>query len=199
MKVLSIDFNYIMSTCIKLYRHLCGEENTNWERIEYELDIERFLCYDGEILKQLAFLIRKNITNGAKIFTIEQHKEIVDIINDFSKENEKVDITNIDWFHDIAGSKEEIENVINFDKYSNTNWIGYLQLKKKLGAYTWVKASNSPTILEEIIEQIDLSVEIANKFCIPELDNDYNIICVSFSPAQVPYKYKHLFDLITME
>lgn len=198
MKILSIDFNYIMSSCIKLYRHFCGEDITNWDVIENELGIERFLCYDGEVLKQLAALIRRNAINGSKICTMEHHREIVDIINKRSSESEKVDITNIDWGHDIAENKEDVEQTISFDRYSNTNWVGYLQAKGKLGTYTWIKASNSIMLPEELVNKFDIRFGIGGKTHIVSLPDDFDAVCVSFSPTQVPYKYKHLFDIITM-
>ena len=197
MKILSIDFNYIMYPCIKLYKNYCDEnENSTiiWRTIQNELEIENFLCYDGEALKLLAALIRRNEKNGAKICPITYHKEIVNSINELT--TEPFELTNIDWCHDIAVNKNDLENVQNFEKYDGTNWVGYLQAQKKLSKYTWIKARNSDVCPNEIADSLNLSYETGTMRTIPELPDDYDVIYLCLSPNQVPYKYKHLYELI---
>lgn len=197
MKILSIDFNYIMYPCIKLYSKYVNDEDNatlNWEIIQNELGIENFLCYDGEVLKLISSLIRRNQKNDVPLYLITNHKEIVDGISKLT--SDPIEITNIDWRHDISSTKNDIENVSNFDKYNDSNWVGYLQTHGKLSKYTWIKARNSDDCPTDILDKLHLSCEVGTVRNIPELPNDYDAVYFCLSPNQVPYKYKHLYELI---
>lgn len=197
MKILSIDFNYIMYPCIKLYRHYCNPSehpNTIWNNIQNDLEIENFLCYDGEALKQIAALIRRNQKNNVLLYLITDHKEIVDAISKLTTGS--FELTNIDWYHDISANNADVESVSNFDKYDDTNWVGYLQAQHKLSKYTWIKARNSELCPNDILDKLNLSLEIGGMKRIPELPNDYDAVYFCLNPSHVPYKYKHLYELI---
>lgn len=197
MKVLSIDFNIIMYPCIKLYRRYCNEEENstiNWNVIQEELEIDNFLCYDGEILKQLASLIRRNQNEKAATCLLTNHEEIVNCINNITEE--QVELTNIDWYHDILGSPIDLENAKNFEQYNNANWVGYLQMKGKLSSYAWVRARNSDNTPTEVIDELKFDYKEMPARIISELPNDFDIIYFVFNPNFVPYKYKHLYDIL---
>lgn len=196
MKVLSIDFDYIMSPCIKLYNSYCaGNENAtvSWNRIENELGIEKFLCYDAESLKQIALLIQRNVQNGARLIPIEEHQEIIGKLSNLS-DSEKIDLVNVDFHHDIWYNPDALENIINFDDYSCADWVGYLYFKNKLNSYRWVKAANSDMFNNSTGEEIPL--EVLGKKDLPNIENDFDVIYFCFSPQWVPYKYRHLYELI---
>lgn len=197
MKILSIDFNYIMYPCIKLYRKYCSDEDNaaiNWDFVQNELEIENFLCYDGEVLKQLSSLIRRNQKNDVPLYLITNHKEIVDSISKLTAD--PIELTNIDWHHDISSDRNDVEDVSNFDKYDSYNWVGYLQSQGKLSKYVWIKARNSDICPPDILDRLQFSYDIGNTRNISELPDDYDAIYLCFSPNLVPYKYKHLYELI---
>ena len=198
MKVLTIDFNYIMYPCIKLYNHLCNyKENPtiNWEFIENELEIEHFLTYDAEALKQIARIIRYNCNNKAKLIKIETVPEIVDKI--LSLEN-KIELTNIDWMHDIAYTVDDADNIQNFDTYNPNSWVGYLFNKSKLEKYIWIRARNSDRPNRELLDKLQFEFEEGSRSHLMSLPNDFDMIYFYFNSTQVPYKYKHLYDLISI-
>ena len=197
MKILSIDFNYIMYPCIKLYSRYCNEEENptvNWNNIQNELEIDNFLCYDGEILKQLAALIRRNQRNGVPLYPITHHKEAVDGIKKLT--DESIELTNIDWHHDIAAAPNDVDKLQNFGEYGDMDWVGYLQTQGKLSKYTWIRARNSEPCHPDISDKLNLSYEEGTARNIPELPDDYDAIFFCLSPNQVPHKYKHLYELI---
>ena len=64
LKILSVDFDYIMYPCIKLYNsHVSGAENqtVTWEHLEQLLEIDKYLCYDADALKRITQLILTNV------------------------------------------------------------------------------------------------------------------------------------------
>lgn len=197
MKVLSIDFNIVMYPCIKLYRRFCNEEENptlNWEYIQNEIEAEQFLCYDGELLKSLSKLIKRNEQNGAKLYLISYHK---DVISELAGEStDKIELTNVDWFHDIAMGTDDLNSIQNFKTFNSSNWVGYLQIQNLLFNYIWVKARNSDPCPKEAVDKLQLPYEEMYIKNIKDLPSDYDKIFFCFSPNMVPYKYKHLYELI---
>lgn len=192
MKVLSIDFDYIMFPCIKLYNNYCaGDENptVTWNNLESQLDIDKFLCYDAEALIDIASAILRNVKQGAKFIVIEEHHQLVDAL----PLNEKIDLVNIDFHHDILYTSECLPDMIDADKYNCSNWVGYLALNDKLEKYTWIKAANSQ---EYNNPDLPMEVHIGGKRHIKFLEDDFDYVIFCQSPQWVPYKYQHLFDLI---
>ena len=192
MKVLSIDFDYIMYPCIKLYNNLCdGKENptVTWNMIEQERGIEKFLCYDANVLMEIAKVIKKNLKNGAKLIPINNHDEIIQHLN-----NEKIiELLNIDYHHDIIYHSEDINSLTDFEKYDCGNWVGYLQLNNFLKEYTWLKAPSSSLCT---INLPDFHYNILGLKDFNSITDDYDCIFFCLSPQWVPYKYHHLYQLI---
>jgi len=184
MRVLSIDFDIIMAPCINLYNNMSGEgENAqvNWEKIFYERQLEKFLCYDSKILTDLFKLLKQQ---KCEFKFIDSHADIVPFING------PCDLTNIDFHHDIWYNKESTERYAD-EEYTCANWVGYLGYKKLLNTYYWIKAGNS----QPFQGNFEVPWEKDNTDRIPYLGLfDKVIIC--FSPNWVPYKYRHLYDLI---
>ena len=190
MKILSIDFDYIMSPCIKLYNNYCaGDENATviWDKLEHDLEIEKFLCYDAQALKKIALLIQRNVKNGAELIPIEEHQEIIELL----PKEETIDLVNIDFHHDIWYSPEAVENINNFNEYNCADWVGYLYLHNRLTSYKWLKAPNS-----DVYKGEEISYEILGKNDFANIGNDFSKIFFCFSPQWVPYKYRHLYELI---
>lgn len=192
MKVLSIDFDYIMYPCIKLYNNLCdGKENptVTWNMIEQERGVEKFLCYDANALMEIAKVIKRNIKNGAKLIPINDHDEIIQYL-----ENEKnIELLNIDYHHDIIYHSEDINSLADFGKYDCGNWVGYLQLNNFLKEYTWLKAPSSNLCT---IDLPNFQYKILGLKDFNSISDDYDCVFFCLSPQWVPYKYYHLYQLI---
>ena len=184
MRVLSIDFDIIMAPCINLYNDMAGEgqnSQINWEKILYERKLENFLCYDSKILTDLFSLLKQQ---DCKFEFIESHADIVPFIT------EKCDLTNIDFHHDIYYQKESTEKFAD-NKWTCANWVSYLEYKGLLSSYYWIKSGKSQGFFGEF----KTPFEKDNSDKIPYLGSfDKVIIC--FSPNWVPYKFRHLYDLI---
>jgi hypothetical protein len=196
-KILSIDFDIIMYPCIKLYNSKSsGDANSTqlWEFLEHEININSFLKYDAQTLKDIALLMKRNIQKGAKLYAIQEHQQVVDKLKKMVDYNEtKFDITNIDFHHDIWYGPQDITDAKDFDKWACNNWLGYLYSKEKTTNIHWIKGPNSEKMREEennIINQISGVRNIINQ------DDDYDIVFFCLSPQWVPYQYHHLYYLI---
>lgn len=192
MKILSIDFDFIMYPCIKLYNNLCnGEENAtvSWQNIENQLNIEPFLRYDANVLLQIAKIIKKNVLQGACLVPIEEHQQIIPYL----PKNEKIDLLNIDFHHDILYNPDDLLKITDLNEYNCSNWVGYLFMHGCINHYTWLKAPQSTPYKIEIKP---FEYDILTLKDLPNIQNDYDYIFFCFSPQWVPYKYKHLYDLI---
>lgn len=193
IKVLSIDFDYIMAPCIKLYNDLCaGSENptVSWQIIEHERNIEPFLNYDAESLLQIARIIKANTKNGAKLINVRDHHDLINLL----PYGKMIDLTNIDFHHDIlynVGSV--IANITDMAKYDCSNWVYYLYAEKVLKSYTWVKAPQSD-LLGNGIDFMDY--KILTRSDLSKIENNFDIVFFCLSPQWVPYKFHHLYDLI---
>lgn len=198
MKVLSIDFDIIMYPCIKLYNSYArGNENPTviWNNLEHDMEIDKFMSYDANILHDIAMLMKRNVANGAKLFKIDEHDKIVDSLNKLHPD-EKFDLVNIDFHHDISYSTESNNDMKNFDNYTCANWVGYLSSKNQLDTYEWIRASNSDLCGKNIEDSLGIQYTISRLSRINELGSDFSEIYFCLSPQWVPYKYHHLYNLI---
>lgn len=237
--ILSIDFDYIMFPCIKLYNDMSHEgENSTviWDHIQYGRGVDdKFLSYDPESYNKLVMLIKKIVeynkeynesddlldtAKELKKYCITDHEKIVDIlkndhmkflsdmkpystedmIKDF-KENYKYNLVNIDFHHDVMYRPQDRNSIMSFDKYNCSNWVGYLMLKNMIESYTWIKAPNSDLYDHKLdgkynIEFITESFRVLDDLSKFVKDHNFDYIFLCLSPQWVPYKYKHLYDLI---
>lgn len=216
-KVLSIDFDFIMYPCIKLYNDYCmGSENPTvvWDNIERRLEVDKFLSYDADALRNIVKVIKRNVKNGAKFIPIREHQELVPLL----PEGETFHVLNIDFHHDICYGRESGNEVQNFDKYNCSNWVAYLHHTKKLESYTWLRAYNSspfnPDVYDftfpEDYEFLGTKTMLPKSVIVPSakkykeltlrdfdlVESDYDYIYFCLSPQWVPYKFEHLYDLI---
>lgn len=195
-KVLSIDLDYIMFPCIKLYnQYSAGKENDTviWKYISQEVD-ENYLFYDAYALQAILNKILTNVKNGAIFIPIREHDELVNKLHELEDfEDSTFDITNIDFHHDLFYDEEELNMIQSFNKYSCANWLGYLYFKDRIKSATWVKAQNSPWYREEIQS---FPIEVKGLSDISGLGDDYEYVFLCLSPQWIPEKYQHLYGLI---
>ena len=188
-----------MSPCIKLYNDKChGDANPTefWNRLNDQMDLDKFLCYDANILESIALIMKRNVDNGASFIPIEEHQQIVDRLK--TDEEMKIDLVNIDFHHDIWYNRESINAIDMFGEYSCADWVGYLYQKNMLNSYTWVKMPNSEPYGASVIDKIDkdFQMTILRSRDILDLSSDFDEVYFCKSPQWVPYKYIHLYDLL---
>ena len=220
-KILSIDFDYIMFPCIRLYNDICeGIENPSitWSNIKYNRGVEdNFLTYDANAYTTIVKLIKAIVDKDNNIdkIAIVEHQNIIDILNkyEFNERNQpdnkdkelsfKYDLLNIDFHHDVLYRAQDRTAIKNFNKYNCSNWVGYLFIKDKIDKYTWIKAANSDMYDNRLSGTYDIKINYESirllsdpKKFIEEQETKFDKIFLCFSPQWVPYQYKHLYDLI---
>lgn len=200
MKVLSIDFDQIMQPCIKLYNDLSGCETNatkNWKRIERERSIDKFLNQDANALILIAKIIKENIKNGASFSAIQDHQEIAKDLNNIK---DKIDLTNIDFHHDIMQRQDEDAAIKLYDEddCDCSNWVGQMYIKDKLNSYTWVRAPQSDDFdfKTSIVAEMEKIYNQMSLYQLNEIPCDFDRVYFCLSPQWIPYKFEHLYNLI---
>lgn len=201
-KILSIDFDIIMYPCIKLYNDkVSGDANPTqlWEYLDMEHDIQEFICYDAKTLLSLAVLIKTAMRNGAKLHLITEHQEIVDKLKaDENYDEETFIISNIDFHHDIWYRPEDKNMLVTFEEYNCSNWLGLLYLHNKTEGIHWIKAANSPMFADPDHNPSEIFTSVTNlSEFMANTDYEFDDIYFCLSPQWVPYKFHHLYTLIT--
>lgn len=201
-KILSIDFDIIMYPCIKLYNDkVGGEANPTqlWEYLAAEHDIQEFICYDAKTLLMLATLIKTAVDKGAKLHLITEHQEIVDQLKkDENYDEETFTIHNIDFHHDIWYRPDDKNLLVTFEDYNCSNWLGLLYLHNKTEAIHWIKAANSAMFGDPDYNASDIFTSITNlNDFMDNTDFQFDDIYFCLSPQWVPYKFHHLYSLIS--
>lgn len=196
--ILSIDFDIIMAPCIKLYNDKVGGDDNStqlWNYLEHTMELDQYLRYDAKTLSDIALLIKQAITNGAKFYMINEHQEIVDSLQaQKSYCDDTFNITNIDFHHDLWYRQEDLSQLIDFDNYNCSNWLGYLYLKNKTESITWIPAANSDQNLPECVNNL-YKLPLRT---IEGISTNYDAVYFCLSPQWVPYKYHHLYKLISL-
>lgn len=204
--ILTIDFDYIMWPCIKLYNDLCGGDQNpgeSWERIEFERKINNHISYDAKTLKMIALIIKNAMKNEkCTFYSIEEHQNLVKILNIEDSEND-YNVVNVDFHHDIYYHDEDVARMSYFEDCSCANWLGYIHYIDKLKSYTWIEAPNSDPIPRDLDDELAEKISVKDSSALNDLKTkltkgeisfDYVVFCLS--PQWVPYRYYHLFEII---
>lgn len=202
--ILSVDFDCIMYPCIKLYNeHITTMENPTvlWNNLERQYGINDHLSYDANLLRDIQSIMLKNISKGAKFIPIKNHDEIVknDIVTDWISKNYGIILTNVDYHHDLGYDDNIKENIMEFDEYDCSNWVSYLGLKGVISSYYWMKPPTSdmisPDLKEDIFPDNEMVIQPVSKLL--DIKTEYDVVFFALSEHWIPYKYLHLYDLIT--
>ena len=210
VNILTIDFDYIMFPCIKLYNDLCGGDANPtevWDIIEHERRINNHISYDANALQCIAKILKGCLAvDGCKLHTVTEHQELIKEVGITTDEdNIEYNITNIDFHHDIYYRPEDVATLSYFNDYNCSNWLGYINYIGKLKSYTWYQAPTSDPIMldrydDELSEKITIKLgKRLNEFMESCLNKDITFDHVVFclSPQWVPYRYHHLFYMLS--
>lgn len=181
MKILSIDFDIIMAPSIQLYNDMVPM--LSWDEL---LKNPQLILSQADLIhyKRLTILITQIISYLEKdsIIFIENHG----LAYDFIKNNNNIDLINIDHHHDIGYPNSEE------DKVTCANWIEFLNKEGKINSYIWL---NNDTSIDCII---DTNLKYKNF-----LLKDYNLsdigkidkLILCLSEPWIPPAYRNLFFL----
>ena len=203
-KILSIDLDIIMHPCIQQYNDdVEGDDNPIdlWIALEneYKLDDYNLLKYDSNIILEITKLLKYNKDKGKKIYYIQEHQEIVDILQKSpTYQNDQYHIYNIDFHHDLWYQEEDFDDILKHNEYTCANWAGYLFLKKKLKSFTWLKAPNSDDLeIKPYGSNIQINyLTLGDFYKLYDLNFDEIFFCLS--PQWIPPKFHFFYDLIKL-
>lgn len=206
VKILSIDFDYIMWPCIKLYNDMCAGDQTpgeTWDRIEFERRINNHISYDAKTLKTITSIIKNALKNNeCKFHSIKEHQELIKEM-DVEDSDDEYSVTNVDFHHDVYYHDDDIAKMAYFDGCTCANWVGYIYFTGKLDSYTWIEAPNSDKLPsnmdDDLSDRIHVETstglyDLEKKLKDKEISFDHVVLCLS--PQWVPYRYHHIFEMI---
>lgn len=187
-KILTIDFDIIMSATIELYNDIIGEFRTldkvlkEYPKIELFLEADLFIY--AELTRYLTFLFKRTPAN--KIFFISEHQKIIPLI----QEEKKVELINIDHHHDIGYDGTTINTKIVVPHCGN--WVKYLTDKGLLKSYTWIYDDKSLSPQNNLGKGY-----LTNSENIKHLNlysyNDFDKIIICHSPQWIPPNVQALY------
>jgi hypothetical protein len=216
MNILHINFNVVLAHCYKIYqKFVCEEENptVQWNAIEHELgnSFDKFICCDAMILEEIAMCLKKAFPYPNTAFVpIENPKDIVAFIDPVSVEirdgveiADKHSVVNID----IGSGLFEDDSLK--ETLTNKNWLIWLIDRDMINEQR-VSWGRMPISIpgEELCRSLKRHEHnwLADNRTQWESDfydvlhfasnTHFDKIYFSFSPSDVPYKFKYIYDLI---
>lgn len=204
MRILSIDFDWVMEPFIQAYNQYSKQYDSGpdeaWQKIIDAIPAFAFgqsLEMDYNKYMELYFFIRDICTNNLNsyIYIGQNHNEIVPLIKEIHKlKGGTLSIVNIDHHHDLGYHLHDQEE---FSKkpYDCTNWMYFLTKYYHIDQYIWLHNKNSETTfyheLPKYTQYISLT-ELADLEHIKE----YDLIFICSSYSWVPLKYRPLFNIL---
>ena len=178
VKVVTIDFDIIMSPCIEFYNDLIGVEDPLKDFVK-DFSFLTNLPADLYQYEHLTRYIIRSLKNVCQIHFITSHEKIVPILESLPHD-EPVEVVNIDHHHDVGYD-------IKFDKpiisSSCGNWVKYCRDRKFLDSYCWIKNDNSNDIESRVYREKYIDQEILFKDAQLEQlakETDILVICASY-------------------
>ena len=218
MRVLSIDLDYCMSSCIDLYDGIYDDENpfTRWEIFEENNGIQSNNLFIDEdkieycfntFIKSLFYCndVEFAYDHDAILYRLENERDIeiinIDYHNDFLNFGGLSEYSDGSYEQDLSVLKMEYSFIEKYNRVMEGNWVAWLNIKNKLRKYIWIRDksslgdTNNPTFTDYYS---DFLKEKFNHFTKEEyqIENykfDYIFICLS--PVYVPKKYWKVFSI----
>ena len=183
MNVLSIDFDIIMAPSINLYNNMVP--GIKWDDLLKSLPNLTTTPADLNIYSRILRYLLRVIDKTSSIFISYSHS----FIQDYLKNDNDLNITNIDHHHDIFYDIKDKDKKL--EECNCADWVKYFHDQSKLKNYTWIHNDNS----------CDPNFEVNFKYSkIPfkefEFDDSYDKYFICLSPEWVPPYYHSLFYTI---
>lgn len=187
-KILTVDFDIIMSSTIELYNDVIGEFRSmdkilkEYPKIESILEADLFIY--SELTRYLLYLFKR--LSPDKVYFISEHQKIVPII----KDDKDIDLINIDHHHDIGYDGTTINTKILIPHCGN--WVKYLTDLNKIKSYFWIHDNKSLAPQNNLNKGYlteSMNIRTCNLYSLGEIDK--LIICNS--PQWIPPNIQALF------
>ena len=187
-RIITIDFDVIMSPSITLYNDMIGPQQ--WEQTfmnDPQLALSRGDYARYAQLTAWLMIIAKELQPSA-IHFIHSHDHIMKYI---PKDNEELTIVNIDHHHDISYNDKDSNEMI--EVLTCGNWIKYISENRKLARYIWINNSNSTPPHEATKNLISMNCLLQNYNLNNLTAPDVLVLCLS--DEWVPPPIRPLFFL----
>ena len=181
-KILTIDFDIIMSPSIEVFNDYDGTADEYTTRF----DFLGLMPADLELYQELtSFLLTQK---HKKIYFMESHDEIVKL----TKGEGPFELINIDHHHDL-GYGENIRWNAPVRQVENGNWVHKLWELNRITKYTWLKdtaAIDPPIRANKYINE----KHFLYTYDLTQLD-DVVAIYIAHSPEWIPGYYEPLYNI----
>lgn len=198
MKLLSIDLDYLMDTCIALYDDISVDAPREmvWDRIRDIRRIEPHLSYNEEAYSKLiGLLVRVLKANpNLKIQVAYNHDNILEMIENYCTQDIKLDIVNFDNHHDVYYEDWHVADLSN-DVVSVATWVGFLSKHDMLNSYHWINTHCSQPYTGAEVD-FDFKMTTHDVYQVLNSDFEYDMLFICLSPQWFPPKFDNLFDNI---
>lgn len=148
--ILSIDLDFILHPCIRLYDDLVSEDmpyQVMWGEILHKRDCSRFLSYSKEAFSFIMDIIEK-IPSPEK-YPVVVTPYNVNILSTLDTEyktgrlSPPFNIFNIDHHHCLGGTDIDRFELLRYGVPNSSNWVYFLERMKILDRYFWISNKNS--------------------------------------------------------
>ena len=222
MRVLSIDLDYCMSSCIELYDGVYDDENplTRWKKFQESgfmpnnkltIDKDKIIyCFDV-FTKALMHCqdVEFAYDHDAILYRLEKEEDIeiinIDYHNDFLNFGGLSEYSDGTYEQDISVLELEYDLIEKHNRVMEGNWVAWLEIHNKLKKYIWIRdktsltgtkeKSNKPTFTDYYWEVLQDKFEhcVKEDYNFENFEFDYIFVCLS--PVYVPQKFWHNFTL----
>lgn len=222
MRVLSIDLDYCMSSCIELYDGIHDDENplTRWKKFQEsgfmpnnKLTIDKdkvIYCFDvfTKALKHCQD-VEFAYDHDAILYRLEKEKDVeiinIDYHNDFLNFGGLSEYSDGSYEQDISVLELEYDLIEKHNRVMEGNWVAWLDIHDKLKKYTWIRdktsltgtkeKNNKPTFTDYYWDILQDKFEhcVKEDYTFKSFEFDYIFVCLS--PVYVPQKFWHNFTL----
>ena len=200
--ILSVDFDIIMAPSIQLYNDLVEPYNTcreqNWDFIEQERYLSKYLEYDKEIYNKINEILVEASKKVPVVYIGRDHSSILAAINTEAREGRlklPATVYNIDHHHDIYYSEHQLDPIFKYHDPTCGCWVGYLERLKLLSKYAWINNDSSKLFypLEPIGNNIVNKTYTGNIKTIEIPFEEIEMLYFCSSLPYIPKKYDELF------
>ena len=194
MKVLFVDFGYIMYPSIKKYANeLNKSKNEDNDLFWNQIDIrtQHNLIYDAGLYEKITKYLFDCQKSHNNVVISDDH---LILLEELEKSTTSIEASVIDFYSGFATDGNDMDLISLQHKVKENDWLSYLAMKGIVASVDWYKTPQSDPINQELNP---IAKNTHEKFLL-DIDKafevDYDMIYVTCSKT-LPYQFKHLYDV----